>query len=206
MEIIKPKPGSYRGVEYRSQLEIAWARWLFKSRPTLGRWKYTDASDHDFHLKSSSVDLYVEVKPPVNELIELALLRLDMGRLFDLMEPPTEFQRQRRWHLFIGQPPSPYEFSKFVCAHFKYESHIEGPFISKVADITSGIVEYRPSKDCGHFLPSLRHVMCDECGRHVLAGQVTEGQIFEPDWEERWRVEIDYILQNLERLNSSLLT
>lgn len=123
-QAIKPKPGIYKGVRYRSQLEISWAKWFDEHCP--GEWlvSYSDCHDHDFvtgHYKhfndSRYPKFYMEIKPLVSELVEQALNRIDMST-----KRPGD-----HWMLLIGNPPSPYGNTFVVDVHFITTSHIYGP-------------------------------------------------------------------------------
>lgn len=61
-KVIRPKPGVYRGIKMRSQLEIAWAKYWDSVGAT---WEYVDGRHFDFEVNGFTF----EVKPPVITLI-----------------------------------------------------------------------------------------------------------------------------------------
>jgi len=99
--VIQPRPGSWNGIEFRSQLEIKWAQWFDKQDLD---WLYVDEKSHDFDImhKDGPTDR-IEVKPAVPELCALAL-----GRFPELMSRHPDDVGNTQAVLLIGDPPSPY--------------------------------------------------------------------------------------------------
>lgn len=92
---IQPRPGTWNGIEFRSQLEIKWAQWF----DGLGLcWEYVDRSTHDFEVATESL-WTIEVKPRVPSLCAAAVNRI-----------ATDFEEWPEGPvvLFVGNPPSPY--------------------------------------------------------------------------------------------------
>jgi hypothetical protein len=119
--VIKPKPGKYQGIEFRSQLEIKWAKWLSENCPDKWSVVYVDDKDCDFASSYHSPNApwhYMEVKPPVADPIRAALMRL---RFSD--RTPGE-----SWTLLVGQPPSAYGRPWCLQLDFITTSEIYGPF------------------------------------------------------------------------------
>jgi hypothetical protein len=93
-EVIKARPGTYKGVRYRSQLEIKWAKWLAENGIDH---HYDDAPWYDFTICGARV----EIKPAVAEVVYEAVERaLSQGS--DLILPGE------MCHLIAGEPPSIY--------------------------------------------------------------------------------------------------
>ena len=127
--VIKAKPGSYKGVKYRSQLEIKWAMYLEEVIHKGAECVYVDESNHDFQIRSEyGVSAKIEVKPRIWGLCESAIARLEFG----------DFCESDRWFLFIGQPPSPYGTPWFVKWQFCECSNLYGPFLSRAAIVSVG--------------------------------------------------------------------
>jgi len=91
-QVIKPKPGIYNGVRYRSQLEISWAKWFDEVGLD---WKYIDTSEHDFDVQKFGC---IEVKPRNADMIYSASTRIWEG----------DDGQQIIAKLLIGSPPSIY--------------------------------------------------------------------------------------------------
>lgn len=95
---IQPKPGTYKGIDYRSQLEISWVKYFEKVGM---RFTYVDTHEFDFLVYWYGSSFDVEVKPNNHELVMQAI-----GRICDFYERNP----QKRFTSFVicGNPPSPY--------------------------------------------------------------------------------------------------
>lgn len=90
--VIKPKPGKYKGIQFRSQLEIEWAKW-FDSHAI--KWEYIDTATHDFKCQHFGT---VEIKPRDATVIAAAAERIWHGN--DGVDTVAQ--------IIIGAPPSIY--------------------------------------------------------------------------------------------------
>ena len=102
--VIKPKPGIYKGVQYRSQLEIAWAKYFTNNKI---EFEYVDETYCDFHLPGWYGE-FLEVKPKCASLVCAAIDRwLDMNE-----DCPFGNENHLIW-VASGHPPSRYSLPIF---------------------------------------------------------------------------------------------
>jgi hypothetical protein len=99
-QVIKPKPGIYNGVRYRSQLEISWAKWFDEVGV---EYEYIDTSTHDFKLNKYGE---IEVKPKVASLVVDAFDRM----IKDRSVGGLNLAIGERLQVMSGNPPSSYGF------------------------------------------------------------------------------------------------
>lgn len=98
---IRPRPGVYNGIQFRSQLEIAWAKWMDGMQLA---WEYVDESAYDFFVmglfpNQPSRAFFLETKPPDAELCSAAI-----AKLMQLKHPVEDGQPA----LIIGHPTECY--------------------------------------------------------------------------------------------------
>lgn len=101
--IIKPKPGVYKGIKYRSQLEIAWAKYFDGVDIAF---RYVDRCFCDFAVPGWDFCAF-EVKPAVPSLVCKAIRRwfTECG-----------YQAGTMAVIMVGPPPSEYGYPVLILA------------------------------------------------------------------------------------------
>ena len=104
-KVIRARPGKYKGVEYRSQLEVQWAKWFEK-------WKleacYVDLPWCDFVVDAWPFLGAIEIKPPVPSIVVEAI-----KRWFDECDPINHAyalggNSSHEPTILVGSPPGSY--------------------------------------------------------------------------------------------------
>lgn len=110
-KVIKPKPGVYKGVQYRSQLEISWAKYFDQHK--LLRWWYKDKPCWDFQLQPQVFAFEtLEVKPKCISLVVDAI-----HRWLHMFDNDEDFDyRSIIATVLCGPPPSRYGLPCVLCA------------------------------------------------------------------------------------------
>lgn len=147
---IQPKPGTWRGVQYRSQLEIAWAQWLEDMSPDHLRVEYQDQSAwdfvayvgddwaprHRFGLYQAN-RIFIEVKPKVHELCRKAI-----DRFFRALCRHGTFFPGDKWVLVLGGPPNIYGDPMIILGKFRVMSHLSGPWAEEAVTLSVGLPDH----------------------------------------------------------------
>lgn len=131
--VIQPRPGSWNGIEFRSQLEIKWAQWFHSHTKEGWAIEYMDEHDFDFLLTCTRSDIgwhTIEIKPRVYSVCANAIKRLD----FNARKPGD------RWSLIVGNPPSPYGRPLILQFQFCTASDLYGPHPELSAYVTHSIL------------------------------------------------------------------
>ena len=140
---IKPKPGTWNGYSFRSQLEIKWAK--FFETLTNWCWEYDDAAWYDFDcstlINNEEFVFTVEVKPIEHEICQRAIQRL-------LDNKDAWLQTSSKWLLVCGQPPSCYGNPPFILLK-SFDTHIA--FTAGAVDSSMHLVTRDSVANCAAF-------------------------------------------------------